>query len=219
MARKKKNKGFTLAETAVAIGMAAALIILVMKMASIIRGDVAKGTVDLQNLQEARLVINSLRRDFACATPIYDVSEKRKIIDEVRADPIMFIDSFKKAQNSRPIIVNSNQISFCKTSLDSANNPVLEFIDYIFDPVSKTLFRRSMLDKDNSNTKSFNGIEAIKFDVYYHPLKDDVPMLLVQMILKTKEGNLTRELPLTTTISSSMVSQDIDNLDWNWESK
>ena len=219
MFRKKKNSGFTLVEVAFSVGLAVALIILVMKMTSVIRGDVAKGTVDLQNLQEARVVLNFLRRDFACATPIYDVSEKRKIIDEVRADPIMFIDSFKKAQNSRPIIINSNQISFCKTSLDSADNPIVEFIDYIFDPVSKTLFRRSMLDKDNSSTKSFNGIEAIKFDVYYHPLKDEVPMLFVQMLLKTKEGNLTRELPLTTTISSSMVSQDVDNLDWNWEAK
>ncbi len=219
MIRKNNKKAFTLVEIAVAVGMASALIILVMKMSSLIRGDVAKGTVDLQNLQEARLVINSLRRDFACATPIYDVSEKRKILDEVRADPIKFIDSFKKSQNSRPIIINSNQINFCKTSIDSSNSPIIEVIDYVFDPVSKTLNRRSIINGDKSSEKSFKGMEAIKFDVYYHPLKDDVPMLFVQMLLKTKEGNLTRELPLTTTISSSMVAQDVDNLDWNWESK
>ena len=63
--------------------------------------------------------------------------------------------------------------------------------------------------------KLFKGMENIKFDVYYHPLREDVPMLLVSMIIKTKESNETKELPLNTTICSSIVNKDLVNLDWN----
>ena len=87
---RKKIKGFTLVESIIAIGMASALIILVMKLTSAIRGDVVKGTVDLQNLQDARLVINSLRRDFTCAMPYYDPSDKQEDIDSVRNNPVLY---------------------------------------------------------------------------------------------------------------------------------
>ena len=72
---KLRKTGFTLVETVIAVGMATAIIILVLKLTSVIRGDVAKGTVDLQNLQDARLIINLLRRDFSSATPLYDTDE------------------------------------------------------------------------------------------------------------------------------------------------
>ena len=205
-----KNKGYTLVEVVIAIGMIAGLLVLVMKMSSLIRGDVAKGTVDLQNLQDARVVINSLRRDFLCATPIYDDEDSENIRNEVRADPILFASSFNKPQKSRPIVINEHQINFCKLTNDSAGNQLKEEIYYFFDPVSKTLNRRGA-----DGEKLFKGVENIKFDVYYHPLREDVPMLLVSMIIKTKESNETKELPLNTTICSSIVNKDLTNLDWN----
>ena len=113
---RKQKKGFTLVETCVAIGLAAGLIILVMKLVGIIHGDVAKGTVDLQNLQEARLVINALRRDFVCATPLYDTSEAIDVRDEVRADPVLYANSISGAHKSRPIVVNSHEKAFLSDS-------------------------------------------------------------------------------------------------------
>lgn len=212
MLYKNNKKAFTLIEVVVAVAMAAGLLILVMKMFGYIRGDVAKGTVDLQNLQDARLVINSLRRDFTCAVPIYDSSESLTIRDEVRANPILKTSTFTKNQKSRPIIVSNTEINF--GILDKSGN--LNEVHYYFNPTTKTLNRKS-----SEGEKAFKGIENIYFELYYHPLKDkiQIPMLLVTILIKTKDSNVTRELPITTTMCSSVISKDIENLDWNWTSK
>lgn len=204
------KKGFTLVETVIAVGMATALIILVVNLSSVIRGDVAKGTVDLQNLQDARIIINSLRRDFSSATPLYDTGEDIEIRDKVRNDPVRYITKYN-AHKSRPIILNEHDIVFCKTTVDSSGNRTREEIHYSFDAVSKVLNRHS-----SSGNKVFKGLEDIKFDLYFHQLNEDVPMILVTMLIKTKEGNETKELELTTTICSSIINNDIANLDWNW---
>lgn len=207
---RKRKKGFTLVETVVAVGLAAAIIALVMKLSGIIRGDVAKGTVDLQNLQDARLVINSLRRDFSSATPLYDSNEKMEVREEVRTDPVLYATSYTK-HSSRPIVLNSHDIIFCKNTSDSGGNRVREEIQYSFDPSSKVLNRHSA-----SGNKAFKGMEDIKFDLYYHPLNDEVPMILVTMKIKTEEAHETKELELTTTICSAVVNHDVTNLEWNW---
>lgn len=209
--RLSRKKGFTLVETVISVGMAAGIIILVMNLASVIRGDVAKGTVDLQNLQEARLVINSLRRDFSSATPLYDDSENFAIRDEIRNDPMLYASTYT-AHKSRPIVLNSHDIIFCKTTANSDGNKTREDIHYSFDSTSKVLNRQSSV----TGKKVFKGMEDIKFDLYYHPLNDEVPMILVTMLIKTKEANETKELELTTTICSSIVNRDVTNLYWNW---
>ena len=212
MFNKNNKKAFTLIEVVVAIAMAAGLLILVLKMFGYIRGDVAKGTVDLQNLQDARLVINSLRRDFTCAIPIYDTSESITIRDEVRANPILKASTFTKNQKSRPIIISNTEINF--GILDKSGN--LKEVHYYFNPTTKTLNRRS-----TDGEKAFKGIENINFELYYHPIKEElhIPMLLVTILIKTKESNVTRELPITTTMCSTVISKDVENLDWNWASK
>lgn len=206
----RRKKGFTLVETMVAVGLASAIIFLVIRLSSVIRGDVAKGTVDLQNLQDARVVINYLRRDFSSATPLYDTNEKKEIRDEVRTDPVLYASSYSK-HSSRPIVLNSHDIIFCKTTADSAGNRTREEIQYSFDPASKVLNRHSA-----SGNRTFKGMEDIKFDLYYHPMNDEVPMILVTMKIKTEEAHETKELDLTTTICSAIVNHDVTNLEWNW---
>ncbi|MBR4328240.1 MAG: type II secretion system protein [Candidatus Riflebacteria bacterium] len=209
---RKKIKGFTLVESIIAIGMAAGLIILVMKISSVIRGDVAKGTVDLQNLQDARLVINSLRRDFTCAMPNYDFSDTQEAIDAVRNNPVLYTETYNDgSKKSKPIIIHKYHLNFVKPVYDSGGNLTREEIYYVFDNVNKTLIRHSSVSGD----KHFKGMDSIEFGLYYHPLESDVPMLLVSMIIRTTEGGETKSLPLTTTICSSIVNKDIVNLDWN----
>ena len=209
---RKKIKGFTLVESIIAIGMASALIILVMKLSSAIRGDVAKGTVDLQNLQDARLVINSLRRDFTCAMPYYDPDDKQEDIDSVRNNPVLFTETYNDtSKKSRPIIIHKYHLNFVKPVYDSAGNLTMEDILYAFDGANRTLIRHSSISGD----KNFKGMDNIEFGLYYHPLETDTPMLLVSMIIRTTEGGETKSLPLTTTICSSIVNKDIVNLDWN----
>ena len=206
---KLRKTGFTLVETVIAVGMATAIIILVLKLTSVIRGDVAKGTVDLQNLQDARLIINLLRRDFSSATPLYDTDENIDIRDEVRNDPVRYTLMYN-AHQSRPIILNEHDIVFCKTTVDKEGNKKREEIQYSFDKVNKVLNRYS-----SSGVRSLKGLENIKFDLYFHQLNGDVPMILVNMLIRTKSGNETKDLELTT-ITSSIISNDMANLDWNW---
>ena len=209
---RKKIKGFTLVESIIAIGMASALIILVMKLSSAIRGDVAKGTVDLQNLQDARLVINSLRRDFTCAMPYYDPSDKQEDIDSVRNNPVLFAETYSdSAKKSKPIIIHNHHLNFVKPAYDSSGNLTFEEITYVFDGMNRTLIRHSSISGD----KHFKGMDNIEFGLYYHPLQTDTPMLLVSMIIRTSEGGESKTLPLTTTMCSSIVNKDIVNLDWN----
>ena len=209
---RKKIKGFTLVESIFALGMATALIILVIQLSSFIRGDVAKGTVDLQNLQDARLVLNSLRRDFTCAMPYYDSEDNDEAIDSVRNNPVLFAETYNDdSKKSKPIIIHNGHLNFFKPVYNSDGSLGMEEIYYVFDPTSKTLNRHGSI----SGKKTFKGMESINFGLYYHPLQDDVPMLLVSMIIKTTEGNETKTLPLTTTICSSVVNKDITNIEWN----
>lgn len=213
---RKKIKGFTLVESIIAVGMAAGLILLVIKISSVIRGDVAKGTVDLQNLQDARLVINSLRRDFTCAMPYYDFSDNQQAIDSVRNNPILYTATYNdSSKKSKPIIIHKYHLNFVKPVYDSNGNLSMEEIYYVFDGSNKTLIRHSSISGD----KHFKGMDNIEFGLYYHPLETDVPMLLVSMIIRTTEGGETKSLPLTTTICSSIVNKDIVNLDWNSSKK
>ena len=209
---RKKIKGFTLVESIIAIGMASALIILVMKLSSAIRGDVVKGTVDLQNLQDARLVINSLRRDFTCAMPYYDPSDKQEDIDSVRNNPVWYAETYTdSSKKSKPIIIYKYHLNFVKPVYDSSGNLNMEEITYVFDGMNKTLIRHSSISGD----KHFKGMDNIEFGLYYHPVETDIPMLLVSMTIRTTEAGETKTLPLTTTMCSNIVNKDIVNLDWN----
>ena len=211
--KSKINKfGFTLAEVAIAVGMASALLILVLQMSSSVRNDVAKGTVDLQNLQSARTVINYLRRDFTCAIPYYSQNESVEIKDEVRTDPMVYVPgAYDYKHQTRPIVVRQFDISFSKKEFDSSGNVVTKNIQYVFDQHSQTLVRGD----GSGNNKVFKDIKYIDFNLYYHPLNDSVPMLLVTMKVETKEANKTNVLDLKTTICSNITNRDIVNLDWN----
>ncbi|MDD3002112.1 MAG: hypothetical protein PHF29_10195, partial [Candidatus Riflebacteria bacterium] len=69
----KKNliakRAFTLVEISISIVIAIGVFFSVYRFLSNTRQQYMYGTVNLQNLQEARLAINSLRRDFSCACP------------------------------------------------------------------------------------------------------------------------------------------------------
>ncbi|MBP5470959.1 MAG: hypothetical protein J6Z11_17150, partial [Candidatus Riflebacteria bacterium] len=152
MKSKINKSGFTLVEVAIAVGMAAALLAFAMKMTSSVRGDVAKGTVNLQNLQNARKVINYLRRDFICAIPTYDHNESMEITDEVRAEPMVYVaGAYDNAHNTKPIMVSKHDVFFSKKEFDSSRNVVIKAVQYTFDPTNHTLIRGT----NNGSNKVF----------------------------------------------------------------
>ncbi|MBU1106045.1 MAG: type II secretion system GspH family protein [Candidatus Riflebacteria bacterium] len=214
MKKNHNNRAFTLVETLVGFALATALIILVMQLGRITRASVAKGDVDLQNLQEARSAINSLRRDFLVATPLYNTSDGLDIREEIRNNPVLTSDRFSKQQKSRPVIVSDQEIHFCRYTLDQNGNKTIEEISYVFDKTDKSLIRTTL-----SGKKVFTGIENARFSVYSHSLDPRVPLLWVALTVENKESGESKKLELATTIASSIISQDLNNSHWNWTSQ
>ncbi|MEW6713280.1 MAG: prepilin-type N-terminal cleavage/methylation domain-containing protein, partial [Candidatus Riflebacteria bacterium] len=65
----KNRKAFTLVEMTISVAVALVAFLLIFQFLSSTRHHFLYGTVNLQNLQEGRLAINYLRRDFSCACP------------------------------------------------------------------------------------------------------------------------------------------------------
>lgn len=214
MTRIHNNSAFTLVETIVGFALAAALIIFVMQFARMARSSVAKGDVDLQNLQESRAAINSLRRDLLVATPVYIPADGLDAREEIRRNPILVTDQFSKQQKSRPVIVSEHEIHFCRYSLDENGKKTTENISYIFDGNEKSLVRISLAGK-----KVFTGIENVRFSVYFHSINSGIPLLWVVLTVENNEGGESKKLELATTIASSIISQDLNNFHWNWTSQ
>ncbi|HAE39001.1 MAG TPA: hypothetical protein DCG57_10240 [Candidatus Riflebacteria bacterium] len=212
-AKYSKRQGFTLVEMLVAFSLAVAVIIMALKLSSTVRTNVVAGTVDLQNLQQARAAINSIRRDFLVAHPSIDYSEGTDIREEIRSKPIISASHFSARQKSRPVIIAENEIHLFKSTLDENGRKKVEEISYIFDSAEKSLFRVS-----GDVKKQFSGIENVKFVLYQHQLNKKIPLVWVSLMVTHQEGGESRQLEIATTIVSSIIDHDLNNRHWNWNS-
>lgn len=178
------------------------------------------GTVNLQNLQDARLAINYLRRDFSSACFFVSAADAFKTVQLAR------MSGFKNASpwtggNSHLIEVANNKLSFHRfdfnTDLLNAT-PTVKLVEYEFDAAAKTLNRL-----DGGQVKAFRGFEAVEFKLYVHDCNANVPLLWVKIVVNESDkiyGNnllADRALELTTTISSAFVTSNLENLSWNYE--
>ncbi len=178
------------------------------------------GVVNLQNLQDARLAINYLRRDFAAACPRFDDPEKDKKngyinLQKIRKQLFLTNGSIKGGDL---IQVSPNKLSFHKFVYGSSDkNPRVEPITYQFDKSSQTLTRISR----TKGTKVFSGIEDVNFALYFHKINPDIPLLWVK--LRIHEANkmygnkeIGKALELTTTISSAFINSSQKTKYWRY---
>ncbi len=211
MKKTDTNAAFTLVETLVAFFLATALIVLLMQLSGGVRTGVVRGDVDLQNLMEARAAINSIRRDFLVATPRFEARDGIDMREQIRHNPVVPQDKLKTIFLSSPVTVAEHALFFCRQVVDEAGNQTSEEVSYTFDESEKTLVRTSP-----TGVKKFAGIENSRFSIYFHPLKPEIPMVWVSITVKNIEGGESRQLEIATTIASSIISQDLNNLHWNW---
>lgn len=218
--RFRARSAFTLIEMIASIAIALFVFLLIYKLLSSVRNHYLYGTVNLQNLQDARLAVNHLRRDFSSACPRFKdggvpssayiyVNRLRKYVFK---DPPGWIPQY-----GDPIQVTPNGLSFFRFEFDAGAKPRVEHVLYTFDAATKTLKR-----KYKGSERSFKGFEAVEFKLYTHMVNPAVPLLWVRLLIhEGKEmygsANIGKPLELTTTISSNFISSSLNNLSWNYE--
>ncbi|MFZ2961018.1 MAG: hypothetical protein WA705_29410 [Candidatus Ozemobacteraceae bacterium] len=213
---KNRLAGFTLVETMISLILISGLFGITFKVFSYINSQRAQGSVDLQELQGARYAINYLRRDFRCAVP--HLAKTATLVQKKQAArmPVVETKSFVKSDGTVPILISSSEIHFFRqvyNTPDLTSTPATEEINYHIDDARKCLVR-SIAGKE----KIFPAIKGARFELYGHPLKSDIPMLLVTLVIDadTKQsGAGPNFLELTTTISSSVANQNINNPYWH----
>ena len=216
-ARRPGRFGFTLVEAVIGIALATALMVVSYRVFTYIGIQRSRGAVDLQELQGARHAINYLRRDFRSAAPqiakTATLTQKKKALRM----PVVEAHSFTIGNEAVPIIIDDAEIYFFKhlySTPDSAKEPATEQVNYRIDSAHKCLVR-SVAGVETV----FKDIKGAKFELYAHPLAPEVPMLLVTLRIdadQKKERTGGREyFELTTTISSAITSQIINNPYWH----
>lgn len=216
MVGKLHKNGFTMVEAIIGILLISLLSLSAYKIFSFILVQRNRGSVDLAELQGARVAINYLRRDFRCAVPLINKNATIAQRKTARRIPAIEANTFDKSQKVIPIVVSDTEIHFFKHTFatpTTSETPKTEQINYRIDKARGCLVRTG-LDSENI----FKDIKAIKFELYSHPLFKETPMLLITMKVDANKGNAheqKRYFELSTTISSSIANHNINYEFWN----
>ena len=173
------------------------------------------GTVNLNQMQEARLALSYLRRDFGSASPYFLASDTVKVrMNPIKLDSTPISDPYK----SSPIQITPTELVFYRFIFD---NPIgtmtttLEQVTYTFDSSAKTLTRRT----PNSSV-SFTSIKNVNFGIYVHKANPNVPILNVRLeVLDEKTPGSPQNiapLELCTSITSAFMNSNLNNLAWSY---
>jgi len=213
---KRGLSGFTLVETVIGALLISCLLAMSFNVFSYINSQRTRGSVDLQELQGARLTINSLRRDFRCAAPFIPKTATLAQKMQARCMPVVETKSFVKGNATVPILISASEIHLFRqlyATPELTTTPATEEINYHMDGARKCLVRSSA-----GKEQVFSDIRGATFELYAHPLKPEIPMLLVTLVIDAdtkKTGQGQNFLELTTTISSSVANQNINNPYWH----
>ncbi len=219
----KSRKALTLIELSICIIVAALLFKLVFDFMSNTRQNYMYGVVNLQNLQEARLAINYLRRDFSSCCPMFTdpiESQSDGYVNFQKTRKQLFVTQNTKENFSGDLIqIHEHGLLFHKYLFGSyGEHPKVESVTYQFDKSSKTLVRTS----DTKGRKTFAGFEDVDFALYAHEINPSVPVLWVKFRIHESSNiyasdKIGTALELTTTISSSFIDSSQNNKYWRYQ--
>lgn len=211
----RSRPGFTMVELVFAILFAGMSLAMMFRLVSFLQKNYAVGTVSLNQMQEARLALSYLRRDFGSASPYFLASDTVKTrMNPVKLDAAPIGDPNK----SSPIQITPNELVFYRFVFDNPTGTMttsLEQVNYSFDAAAKTLTRRTP-----SATVSFSSIKNVHFGVYVHKANPNVPILNVKLeVLDDKTpGALQNAAPLElcTSITSAFMNSNLNNPAWSY---
>lgn len=214
--KKTGSAGFTLIETVIGVLLVSLLLGITYKVFSYISLQRTRGSVDLQELQGARFAINYLRRDFRCAAPLIPKTATLAQKEKATRMPAVEAKSYTKGDTTVPILISDSEIHFFRqlyNTPDLTTTPATEEINYHVDTARKCLVRSTP-----GQELAFPEIKGAKFELYAHPLKPDMPMLLVTLTIDAdpkQNGGGRNFLELTSTISSSVANQNLNSPYWH----
>lgn len=219
---KTYRSGMTFVELAISLGVGLMVLLMVYRFMSGTRQHYMYGTVNLQNLQEARLAINYLRRDFSSACPRIDdpTAAADGYVNLQKLRNQMFVSpSAPTGAGGDLIQILPQGLLFHKFSFGSPDeSPRVELVRYEFDSSARVLSRLS----ESGQIQKFSGIEEVEFRLYSHQMNPRVPILWVR--LKVHEGGNTfgteeigRALEVTTSIASPFIVSSVNNKYWRYE--
>ncbi len=209
-----KKRAVTIAELAVGLLLISLLVGAISNVIRHVRAMFMRGTVDLQNLQEGRLAINYLRRDFSCACPRFSASDDSTMLEKTRRLPILPGNDSIDGKKTASIQIGDNGIQFYRFSFETTDLdplPTIELVKYSYDPGNRILTRTSP-----SRMVEFKGIKGISFRVYSHETNPKIPMLWVKLEIQDEEAgkDLGKPLEITTSLSSSFLESEVNYPYW-----
>ncbi|HNW36146.1 MAG TPA: hypothetical protein PKM25_14505 [Candidatus Ozemobacteraceae bacterium] len=206
--------GMTLVEILMAMTLFLFIMGMVMHMMTMVQGLTGRGTINLQNLQEARLAMSSLRRDFLTACPVFSANDTDLVREKLRQSPIRLETGVPIADQSIPILVSERELIFQRFIPESAPGQIplpVEPVHYAFDQATGRLTRTTP-----RMTTVFQGIRAAAFKVYVQQANPKIPLLWVQLeVRQTTPGVASGPtLALSTTIYSMMAADLMNHPEW-----
>jgi type II secretory pathway component PulJ len=218
-----RKRGFTFVEMAMSVGIALVVFLMIYRFMSGTRQHYMYGTVNLQNLQEARMAINYLRRDFSCATPY--VAGQGQVAWETMQKARNFVfetPNWVATAGVNLIKCDSDSISIPKFAFGSPDeSPRIEYITYTCEPGN--ILSRKLVDADGNLKKEvvFSGMERVEFKLYTHQLNPSVPVLWVKLLVHDKStynsDEIGKALEVTASISSPFITSLVNNRNWRFE--
>ncbi len=214
--------GFTLVEVLVALAIGVFLLAAIGQALGFLGWQFRRGSGDLQNLQEARLALAALRRDFAGAVPRLSATGSAPQRERTRRFPITAPPPGPTAGSgsagNAPVRLLPDGIEFQVGRFDSPADelaPRLDPVRYTFDAKAGTLERTTP-----AGTTRFRGIREVQFEVFAHAANPDVPLLWVRLVTLADEGAAAggQPLELATTMASRFIASDRRTPSWNLSS-
>lgn len=216
----RNRKAITFIELMVCLLIASMVFGIIVAFLSSTNKSYMYGVVNLQNLQNARLAINHLRRDFAASCPRIEdpANSNNGYVNLQKIRKQLFFDK-EDIPGGDLIKVKEHKLSFYKYVFGSSDkNPKVELITYEYNKDAKTLTRRTK----TRGTKVFTGIEDVKFALYLHETNANAPLLWVMLKIhdtKSMHNNekIGKPLEITTTISSAFINSSQRTKYWRFE--
>jgi type II secretory pathway pseudopilin PulG len=214
----KWNRAFTMVELLVGFLILSLILLLVNQFISAIRRGFMHGTVNLERLQEARLAISYLRRDFTSASPTVSEKDPSKIRRFILKYPLELSGNPVSGFKSSPIQISGSSVTFYRFTSDSTTGleaPKVFPVSYEFQKSAQTLTRTTP-----DGQKVFKGFRNVQFQCYVHKSSPEIPLLHVEFEIFEERENKHEEhgkpLVLASTIGSVFVTDSLKNRFWNF---
>lgn len=238
-----RNQGFTLVEMMISVVISSLLLYFVYRFFLTAGIHMKTGVLKLESLDQARIAISYLRRDFSTACPFVSFSQDtstkdpeheyaaknliRKMVfyqdlnfitpPEIRPNMNLTGNGSFPIQYSKAVSSHLRFYHFQYKGSSSNYIPRVEQVEYMFDPVSKLLTRVVAGRKIN-----FTGMKEVDFQFLVPQWASETVMLKIDMTVenvpKQLEGKLAPTLVrLVTTISSQFISSNLFDPNWNFE--